>query len=110
MFWSTISDLQLAARYRCRHDECTCFDPIRDDCMFCAPERLNAFDLNSGCPSATHTRPHPIQQLTKIGYLRFTRGIMKNRGPLSESCRHQQVFRAGYSNLLEVNLCAFQPT
>ena len=79
---------------------------MRSGMMRCrAPCSLSdAFHANGRRSRALDLRAHLVEQLGQVGNLGLAGAILHHGLALGQSGRHQQVFRAGDSDLVENNL------
>ena len=88
MFGPAVFDFQLALGNRRRHDECSGFDAIGNDCVLGAAKSFDPFDLNCGRARAANACAHLVQQLSKIGDLRLPGRVVKRCPAARERCSH----------------------
>src|ERR1700761_1217731 len=90
-------------------EECAGFDAVRIDTMACAVELLDTTDANDARSSALNLCPHGYEHCRKIGHFGLARTILHHCFTVRKHGCHQQVFRAGYGDLVEQDVRAFQP-
>jgi len=89
-------------------EERTGFDAVGDDRVFCAAERPDAADGESGCGVAFDVRAHLAEQVDEVSDFRFAGCVFKNGFTVGERRRHQNIFGSGDGDFVEGNPCAFE--
>ena len=90
-----VSDFEFAVRNCGGDDECSGFDAIRNDCVSCAAQGFDAFDLNCRCARSADACAHFVEQLCQVFYFRFARRVINCRLTVRESRRLLPVSGSG---------------
>ena len=97
-----------AGESRRRHEGAG-LDPVRNDFGRNRSEGTHSADGDLGGPGAGNFRTHAIEDLGQRHHLRLAGGVAQDRRALGQDGCHQDVFRAGDGDDVEVNFRTPQP-